>query len=439
MGFLALMALSFGLVPLLFSVPDGVHRVFDALEWIITGLFALEYAVSLSRAPDRRAFMLGAWRMLDAFIIVAPIVSLLPQVSDALRSSPALRILRLLRAILFGARAGTSMARHRKRRGAPAKGGSTAVSRWSVGGHAQPSTWQEVLSWAPRHERDWYHVASVASEKVDELAHALSIDGASLRASFSGASFPRIEPCGSFTSLFVWLPGVGEDGAIDRTGVMLLAAGDGALTLSQHSTDLHQSVGAALPAGGALFSTRMALALLRLAVQRNEEAAGVLERELRTLEEVSVPSNRDDFFEKTFRLKRELSEAKADVWRLKGMLSGLADGRRSLPGLGEPERELVKKLADEADYLYETVDNVREGLLSVIDLHLNVVSFEMNKVMRLLAVASVLGLVPAVIGGMFGMNLDGNPWPLTLPQVSFGVGMAMLLALYVFLAKGWLR
>jgi Mg2+ and Co2+ transporter CorA len=99
----------------------------------------------------------------------------------------------------------------------------------------------------------------------------------------------------------------------------------------------------------------------------------------------------------------------------------------------------LRELSDTADYLYETVNKVREGVLSLIELHLNVVSFEMNRVMRVLAVVSVLGLIPAVVGGLLGMNLSGNPWPLTLPQVTFAVGMRMLTCLHFFVAKGWLR
>jgi Mg2+ and Co2+ transporter CorA len=63
----------------------------------------------------------------------------------------------------------------------------------------------------------------------------------------------------------------------------------------------------------------------------------------------------------------------------------------------------------------------------------------MNRVMRVLAVISVLGLIPAVVGGLFGMNLIDNPWPWTLKQVSFCVGFAMTMCLYFFFVKGWLR
>src|SRR5438067_817747 len=71
----------------------------------VIGAFALEYGVHLALAPDRRAYVLNAWRIVDALIILAPLVSLLAFAPDALRSSPALRVLRLARVLLFGARA----------------------------------------------------------------------------------------------------------------------------------------------------------------------------------------------------------------------------------------------------------------------------------------------------------------------------------------------
>ena len=45
----------------------------------------------------------------------------------------------------------------------------------------------------------------------------------------------------------------------------------------------------------------------------------------------------------------------------------------------------------------------------------------------------------SVIGGLFGMNLIDNPWPFTLPQVAFAILLGMVLCLYFFFVKGWLR
>jgi Mg2+ and Co2+ transporter CorA len=187
------------------------------------------------------------------------------------------------------------------------------------------------------------------------------------------------------------------------------------------------------------FPARMTCAFLRTILDRQEELVGHFERDLRAAEEVPVHESRPEFFARTFRLKKELSAAQSDLWRLKGMLNALAEGRFRLPGVEKELDGFFRALANDSDYLYETVVNLREGLLSVIDLHLNVVSFEMNRVMRVLAVVSVLGLLPAVVGGLLGMNLSDNPWPLTLPQVTFGVGLGMVLCLYLFFVKGWLR
>ncbi len=63
----------------------------------------------------------------------------------------------------------------------------------------------------------------------------------------------------------------------------------------------------------------------------------------------------------------------------------------------------------------------------------------MNTFLKVLAVVSFLGLIPSVVGGLLGMNVAGNPWPVTLGQVAFGVAMGMATALYVFAVKGWLK
>ena len=224
--------------------------------------------------------------------------------------------------------------------------------------------------------------------------------------------------------------------------IVALLAGNSLVTLSRKTIDIQQAAVSTLSpveASDVRFSERMFLALLKLTVSGNAAVVGELERQLRALEESPVPNNQANFFEHTFRLRKQLAAARSDLWRLKGVLLALVQGRSGIDAVKEKGGQLLQTLTDETEYLHETIESLREALLSIIELHLNVASFEMNKVMRILAVASVLGLVPAVVGGLFGMNIEGNPWPLTLPQVTFGVSIGMLLCLYVFFAKGWLR
>lgn len=243
------------------------------------------------------------------------------------------------------------------------------------------------------------------------------------------------------TVLVVWLPSVVTEGPlrVERMALLVAATSRTLLTVSQKRSDVQGAIAAALPASAAPFPTRLAYAVLRMVLERNQELATRLEQELRALEGVPVTYSAPDFFQHTFRLEKELSSARGDVWRLKGILAAMAEGRARIHGSRPEDAEFLRGLREEAEGLHETVGMLRENLVSVIDLHMNVASFEMNKVMRLLAVISMLGLIPAVVGGLFGMNLEGNPWPLTLSQVAFGVSMGMLLCLYVFFIKGWMR
>jgi Mg2+ and Co2+ transporter CorA len=255
-----------------------------------------------------------------------------------------------------------------------------------------------------------------------------------VEAALNESSYPRLETGPRWSALTLSVPPKSD--VLRREPVLMLLSEDDVLSLALHPLDLEKPPAAfgALPWG-----PRCALDVVRRVLERNEELAGRLEREVRDLETLPADQSPDRFFEATFRLKRSLSVAKGDLWRLRGLLEMLAEGRRTLPGLGDEGREAAGRLAEEADYLYETVDNARESVLSIIDLHINVAAHETNRFMRLVAIMSTLGLIPAITGGLLGMNLADSPWSVTLGQVAFATLILILGVLYAFLAKGWLR
>ena len=101
--------------------------------------------------------------------------------------------------------------------------------------------------------------------------------------------------------------------------------------------------------------------------------------------------------------------------------------------------ELVASLRDEVAHLHDALVHFREGLHSLIGMHINVASFEMNKVMRVLAIVSVLGMIPAVFFGILSLKLSGMPDAWSVSEVLFGLSVGMLMSLYLFHVKGWLR
>jgi len=435
MGFLALGALSAGLAPLLFDLPPAIEASCDAAEWVIVALFALEYGVQCALAGNRLRFVLDPWRLLDALIIVGSLASALPAVSDAARSMPALRILRLFRALLFGMRARRGIQGEGSAAERPAPTGAPRVSILHRGASGpRAGAWEDLLRWAAAPTGDWVHAGNLPPERLREIASAAGVPNVVIEAALHETSFPRLEAGPRWTRLTLSVPS--KDDLLRRDPVMLLVVENNLLTLVSQPLDLQKA-----PVGleAEPWGTRCAQDVVRSVLGRNEELAGRLERETRLLEAMPAADSPESFFEATFRLKRALSMARGDLWRLRGMLEMLAEGRRTLPGIGEEGREVARSLAEDADYLYETIDNARESVLSLIDLHINVAAHGTNRFMRLVAIMSTLALIPAIAGGLLGMNLAESPWPLTLGQVAFVTLVLMLGVLYTFLAKGWLR
>ena len=77
------------------SLPGLSERVQRALwicEYVVLGIFAVEYAVRLWAAPDRRKYALSFWGLLDLLAVLPALLLMLPD-------AQSLRVLRLLRAI----------------------------------------------------------------------------------------------------------------------------------------------------------------------------------------------------------------------------------------------------------------------------------------------------------------------------------------------------
>ncbi len=447
LGFLAIVALGLTLFPILFEVKPTVSAAIDTLQWIIIGWFAVEFVVAWASARAKGAFLRSPWRWLDLATILVPVASLWPSMSHTLLSSPVLRLVRLIRLVTLGVRVSGVAVRHHARVKSEAVAAGPAKVTLMADAPAfspAPATLAELLAWMRSPGRDWYHVASPTRAELTEMNTAAHLPAGFLENHLLATNYPHVAATRSLVAMFFWLPEVDAAGVVERHGVLFVASPESLLSLSRRSTRVVERITA--PAGDGAeeeaakmpFAARMLSLVLAQAIHQNEVLVGRFEHELRGLEDVPIRDSSPAFFERTFRVKKELSATQADLWRFKGILADFAEGR-VLPLKAEGDREVFRRLAANAEYLYETVVNIRDEVLSVMELHLNIVSFDMNRVMRVLAVVSVLGLVPAVIGGLFGMNLIDNPWPFTLPQVAFAICFAMLLGLYLFFVKGWLR
>ena len=419
MGLLALIALATALGPMVFDVSPGVERALTVVEWVLVGTFAAEFFIQGAVAHDRRAWIRSPWRIVDVVTVLGPVVALLPQVSDV-AGSLMLRMLRVGRAVAFGTRASSVAVRKPRDLGRTLRASTPTVSVVGADGDMHPvgSDWGSFLAWTRQPAASWFHASNLGGDRFYELADAAAVSRDEIDRALAEDGQAKLREDAHHTMLILQMPTVAEVGfpEVHRDRLLAVVTKQGILTATTGSFDLHTKVEhlstrAALPKFP--FPARIACALLSLVRERNLTISHRFDEEARRLE--ALEGGRV-FLRDTFRLRREISATALDLWHVKGIVRALADGKTTLRGADLREEKCLDNLLAETESLYETVNKSKEEVKSLIELHINFKSFEMNAFLKLLAIVSFLGLIPSVAGGLLGMNVAENPWPVTLGQ-----------------------
>lgn len=440
MGFFALVALGTSLGPLVFEVSPAVERLLTVVEWVLVGAFAADFFVQGRAAHFSAAWRRSPWRIVDIITVLGPVVALLPQVSDLARGSLMLRMLRVVRAVAFGTRAGTVAVRD-QRGMVPAGGAAVPTVTVLKEGETDPigSDWNSFLAWTREPGESWGHASNLDSDHFRELASAAGMPDQDLDQFLSEYGYAKFHDHERYATLILQIPTVAEQGfpVVHRDRLLAIITDRGLLTAAEGSFGLQRAVASRrseLPK--VPFTARIVCAILSLTQERYGLVAQQFEKKIHPLEKMG---GGPALLRTTFNLRQEISTVALDLWHMEKIVHGLADGKYKLRGVDLRDEKYLDELQVEVESLHKTFDKNKEELKTLIELRINFKSFEMNAFLRLLAVVSALGLIPTVVGGLLGMNLVGNPWPVTLGQVAFCVVMGMATTLYLFAVKGWLK
>ena len=170
-----------------------------------------------------------------------------------------------------------------------------------------------------------------------------------------------------------------------------------------------------------------------------------IESRINEFERIPIDKTSPEFLHETFLFKKEIQQVSDNLWHFHQVLDQIINKEDLLHlGIDDNNRRNFNTLHSESKYICRTARNVRESLSSLIELHINTVSYDLNRVMKVIAVITCLAIIPSVIGGLLGVNLvteSGNSigFQLYMPEIVFLVCSLMLLGLYAFYKMGWLR
>lgn len=113
----------------------------------------------------------------------------------------------------------------------------------------------------------------------------------------------------------------------------------------------------------------------------------------------------------------------------------------SLPGAPPVNTGRMRAVRTDITSLMEYEARVSSNLQFLLDATLGFISFEQNEVVKTLTIASVVGVPPVVVAGIYGMNFRSMPelaWPLGYPMALALIVVSALIPLYAFTRRGWM-
>jgi hypothetical protein len=289
LGFLAILGACTSLAPIIFSVSESLHQAFTVFEWIATALFGAAYAVQLYLAPDKRHTAFSFWGIVSLLSFALPLITLVPGVSDVLRTSLGLRLIRLIRIAATGARAGHVVARPRAAPSGPMRPPKIRVMTPSL--HARDRDTLPLKT-----SEAWVHVTSPSREQIQSLSAAYAIPAALLDVHARSLQHPRLE---SSTKATVF----------SAENVLFVLTRDSLYTLSRDEVSIQEQAVEHADRSGE-FAPRMIAACFKLLTEHYRKRADHLHHRFNELEGIPLRQGGTEFFENLFGSTRRWRHAR---------------------------------------------------------------------------------------------------------------------------------
>jgi len=260
-------------------------------------------------------------------------------------------------------------------------------------------------------------------------------------------SYPRVDYFDHYSMVFTRIAELSENPSeqyrfsVDRHGLLIICSKQNIVSLSKGKNSLFEHItneARSIHSYGDSVAVTILYTVMKHILEGDRKIISVLEQQLMHLEIIPPSQRPGNFLEITFNLRKEVNQLVPSLMHLKEILSEITSKRVPLDGFTEKHARVFDILTDEAEYLYETAAFARDNLQSLVDLHINTNSFETNKVMRIIAVITSLGIIPALMG-LLGSNISGNPWDIQLWQVFIILGIVMAALGWIFWRMGWLK
>jgi magnesium transporter len=170
-----------------------------------------------------------------------------------------------------------------------------------------------------------------------------------------------------------------------------------------------------------------------------------LGEQIETIEDAMTLRNDETLLPEVHRLRHELLALRRAVWPLRDMTHSLSTSRTS--AFGDQTSFFLRDCYDHTIQLIDLIENYRDQMSILIELHLSAVNMRMNEIMKVLTIIATIFMPLGFIASVYGMNFDRAHSPWNMPELGWYFGYPFALGImaavaagmtFFFWTKGWI-
>lgn len=298
-----------------------------------------------------------------------------------------------------------------------------------------------VITKIPQLEKGcWVNMIKPTAEEVAEISEKLSLDPASLRSALDEEETSRVEIEDNSTLIIVDIPFSEEqtDGSLlfSTLPLAIIVAENNVVTVALEETSVVKDFAAGIVKNlDTCLRTRFTLKLML-------RAAGKYLFHLRQIEKMSSKIEGDLYKSlKNKELIQLLTLEKSLVYFSTSLKSTETTLEKLLRGrilkLYEEDQDLLEDVIIEFKQAIEMADIYSNILSGTMDAFASVISNNLNIIMKVLTVITILMTIPNIVFSFYGMNVAGLPLPPQIPQLWMPIAIALVATglAWIFLKK----
>ena len=256
---------------------------------------------------------------------------------------------------------------------------------------------------------------------------------------------PKIDDYGDYIYLVVRMFAWGETThTVEADQISIVIGKEFVLSFQERPTGVFEPTRQRLRSGGSPLRLRgidhLAHALIDSIVDRYFAVVDALGVVTESMEDEAMGKPTPDVLQRLNAVKHDVITVRRAVWPLREVLGTLA--RTDNAFFGEDMRPYFRDVLDHTLHVVELLDDVRDLLGDVLNVHLSNVSNRLNQEVRVLTVLTMLFLPASLIAGIFGMNFEPLPLAQRVDGFWLAIGLmgvtASILAA-IFWRRAWLR